>query len=164
VAGNQAAVSPELEHIAASYARLSYDIGSRINFACDVGSEEAFAAAEREQALLDQAFFVLCFAALERQVVLLASARRPDRRQRMRDVNFNQKLKVALKVAREVLDATPSWSTAESIIGTWYQIRNDIAHGDAPAQLIDVPAVLRQADAVANTLAEVRQALGHRSQ
>jgi hypothetical protein len=154
----------ELEKLASSYARLSHDVGGRINFACDLNSDVALDLAEQEKAHLDQAFFVLGFAALERQVTLLASARLADagRREAMREASFEKRWQASIQVANEILGIEIPWRTAERVIFSWYSIRNLIAHGQSPTQLADVPSVLYRADDVAATLAEVARVLGDR--
>jgi hypothetical protein len=150
-------LNADLESLARSYARLSRDVGGRINFACDLNNDGALEAAEREKAHLDQAFFVLSFAALENQVTTLACARlgRDARGTAMREAAFEKRWDVAVTVAREILGAAAQWETTRAIILSWYRIRSDIAHGRAPSQLADVPAVLAQADQIASTLEQV---------
>jgi leucyl aminopeptidase (aminopeptidase T) len=152
----------DLERLTRSYARLSYDVGGRINFACDIDNEEALKVAEREKAHLDQAFFVLSFAALENQINKLACARELDakRQMAMRESDFEKRSEAAVKVARETSEASDvSWSTTKQEVLSWYKIRSDIAHGRSPSQLADVPTVLYRADRVAATLAGVVRAL-----
>ena len=154
----------ELEKLASSYARLSHDVGGRINFACDLDSDVALDLAEQEKAHLDQAFFVLGFAALERQITLLASATLVDagRRDAMREASFEKRWQASIQVANEILETEIPWRTAERMIFSWYSIRNLIAHGQSPTQLADVPTVLYRADDVAVTLAQVTRGLGDR--
>lgn len=154
-------MNAELESLARSYARLSRDVGGRINFACDLNNEDALRTAEQEKVHLDQAFFVLSFAALENQVTSLACARLIDdvRGTAMRSAAFEKRWDSAAKVAREVLGAAAQWEAVRAIILSWYRIRSDIAHGRAPSQLADVPAVLGRADEIATTLDRVTQAL-----
>jgi hypothetical protein len=147
----------ELEGLVRSYARLSRDVGGRINFACDLDNDDALSVAEREKIHLDQAFFVLSFAALENQITSLACARLTveDRRAAMRGTDFEKRWEAAIKVAQEVLKATPSWATALPLVLSWYKIRSDISHGRSPSQLADVPAVLYRADEIATTCEQV---------
>jgi hypothetical protein len=148
----------ELEPLARSYARLSYDVGGRINFACDIDNEGAFRIAEQEKAHLDQAFFVLSFAALENQVNKLACARESDanRKTTMRESPFGQRWEAAVKVARETLGTLDDpWSTTKKEVLSWYKIRSDIAHGRSPSELADVPTVLYRAESVAATFGQV---------
>jgi hypothetical protein len=154
-------LNTELESLVRSYARLSRDVGGRIDFACDLNNDEALRAAEREKAHLDQGFFVLSFAALESQITMLACARlaNPDRRDAMRDADFEKRWDAAVKVARETLDAIVTWNAARPIVLSWYKIRSDIAHGRSPSTLADVPPILYQADDVAATLDRVNAKL-----
>jgi len=156
----------ELDSIARSYARLSHDIGGRINFACDLDDDDALGIAEQEQAHLDQAFFVLSFAALERQITLLASARfaAADRRIAMREAPFQKRWEASIQVAKEILRVDIPWQTEGRTVLSWYEIRNFIAHGDSPTQLVDVPTVLYRANEVAATLDQVTQSLDGGSQ
>lgn len=144
-----------------SYARLSYDVVGRINFACDLDNEDALRAVEQEQLQLDQAFFVLSFAALENQITLLASARlgTEDRRIAMRAAEFGKRWDAGVLLAREILAAEVSWITARPIVLSWYTIRSDIVHGRSPSQLADIMTVLYRADDIASTLAQVRATL-----
>ena len=140
-----------------SYARLSRDVGSRINFACDLNNDDALIVAEREKTHLDQAFFVLSFAVLESHVTSLACAREAaeDRRLAMRGADFENRWDVAAKIARETLGAKPTWETEKTVVLSWYKIRSDIAHGRSPSQLADIPAVLYRADEIATTFDQI---------
>ena len=75
----------------------------------------------------------------------------------MRSAAFDKRLESAIKVAHEVLGSDPEWASGETIstIRSWYAIRNEIAHGDSPTQLIDVPPVIYLADAIATTFEQV---------
>jgi hypothetical protein len=75
----------------------------------------------------------------------------------MRSADFDKRLESALKVAREVLGTDPGWASGgtPSTIKNWYDIRNEIAHGDPPTQLFDVPPVIYLADDIATTLERV---------
>jgi hypothetical protein len=150
----------ELDSLVRSYSRLSHDIGGRINFACDLNNDEALGIAEQEKSHLDQAFFVLSFAALERQLTLLATARleSAQRRDAMREAAFERRWQAAIQVAEETLGDV-RWKSKEREVLSWYKIRNFIAHGEAPTQLADVPTVLYQANEVAGTLDDVSRAL-----
>jgi hypothetical protein len=147
-------LNAEIESLVRSYARLSRDVGGRINFACDLDDEKALDAAEREKAHLDQAFFVLSFATLELHITRLASARLRDeeRRTAMRGDKFEKRWEAAVKVAKEVLRQSPPWERERSVVFSWYTIRSDIAHGRSPSNLADVSSVLLRADEVAATL------------
>jgi len=151
-------VSDALEDLVRSYRRLSADVGSRVNFACDASSEDAFSLALREKDHLDQAFFVLCFAALEKQINLLASARQSEamRITAMREAKFEQRVDAAIKVAIEVLGSQPEWANKSSEIDNWYDIRNDVAHGEPPTVSFEVPTVVDLATKIAVTLEEVK--------
>ena len=151
----------DLDSLVRSYARLSHDIGGRTNFACDLDNDDALAIAEQEKFHLDQAFFVLSFAALERQVTLLATARMGEgpRRLAMREAPFERRWETSIQVAEETLGTDVGWKSKEREILSWYKIRNSIAHGEAPTQLADVPTVLYQANEVAGTLDDVTHAL-----
>jgi hypothetical protein len=148
-----------LEHLKRSYTRLSYDVGGRTNFACDLDSDAALSIAEQEKTHLDQAFFVLSFAASERQITLLASIRlsENERRAAMRDAAFEQRWQAAIRVAEEILSAEVAWRTEEQTVLSWYKIRSDIAHGQSPTLLADIPPVIYKADEVAATLEQVNQ-------
>jgi hypothetical protein len=157
-------LNSELESLVRSYVRLSRDVGGRINFACDLNNDDALKVAEREKVHLDQAFFVLSFAALENQITSLACARltADDRGAAMRGADFEKRWETALKVAQEILRAAVSWESAQSIVLSWYTIRSDIAHGRAPSQLADIPTVLYRADEIAETFHQVVMALNER--
>jgi hypothetical protein len=57
--------------------------------------------------------------------------------------------------------AFPEWGSGPqlSTIRNWYAIRNEIAHGDPPSQLFDVPPVLHLADAIGASLARVLETI-----
>ena len=148
-------MNPDLESLVRSYARLSRDVGGRINFACDLSNDDALAVAEREKIHLDRAFFVLSFAALENQITTLACVRlaaQERNKTAMREAKFEKRWDAAVKVAEETLKATVPWMSARPVVLSWYKIRSDIAHGRAPSELADVVPVLYQADAIATTL------------
>jgi hypothetical protein len=158
-------VSYDLDNIARSYARLSRDVGARISSAIDLSDIESAPAVldglEQEQSLLEKAFFVLSFAALERRITLLASVKLKEalRRDAMRDAKFRTRLETAIKVAREVLGADPSWMSSASELESWNEIRNEIAHGDPPAQFFNIPVVIAIGIEIAETHDEVDRAL-----
>jgi hypothetical protein len=158
-------LNADLESLVRAYARLSRDVGGRINFACDLNNDQALQAAEREQAHLDQAFFVLSFAALENQVTSLACARLSDDvgGTAMRNAAFEKRWDVAATLAKEILSAAARWETGRAIVLSWYRIRSDIAHGRAPSQLADVPDVLEPADQIALTFDRVAAVLATRA-
>ncbi|WP_454648667.1 hypothetical protein [Bradyrhizobium liaoningense] len=151
---DEASLNSDLESLVSSYSRLSYDVGGRINFACDLNNDDALRVAEAEKAHLDQAFFVLSFAALESQITSLASARLPDEKRRvaMRAADFEKRWDTAVKVAEETLSGSVPWREARLLVLSWYKIRSDIAHGQSPSALADVPKVINQADEIAATL------------
>jgi len=153
----------DLDSLTRSYARLSRDVGGRIEFACDLDSADALSVVEQEKDHLDQAFFVLGFSALEKKITLLASSRQTTAGQRtaMRGAAFDRRLESAVKVAREVLGIESEWASAAAVstIRNWYDIRGEIAHGDPPTQLVDVPPVIFLANDVATTLEQVTRAL-----
>jgi hypothetical protein len=156
-------MNSDLDSLARSYSRLSRDVGGRIEFACDINSADALSIAEQEKDHLDQAFFVLSFSALEKKITQLASVRQSTASQRtaMRGAAFDRRLESAVKVAREVLGIDPEWAsgTNQSTIRNWYAIRNEIAHGDSPTQLFDVPPVIYLADDIAATLERIVQTI-----
>ncbi len=153
-------MNSELESITRSYSRLSRDVVARMEFACDLNNDDALRAVEQEKEHLDQAFFVLGFAALEKQVTQLASARLPsdDAKRGMRDAKFEKRWDAAVKVAEEELGAAPSWASSRALVLSWYKIRSDIAHGDAPSGLSDIPPVIDIANDVSTALESVRSA------
>lgn len=158
-------MSGDLDKLVRAYRRLSEDVGGRINFACDIDNDDAalraLEIAEEERGYLDQAFFVFCFAALERRINSLAVARENNaaRRQAMRNAKFEKRFQAAKKVATEVLGLEPSWIASVSEIDSWYDIRNAIAHGESPTGLFDVPAVINRTREIATTLQEVTEQL-----
>ncbi len=154
-------MNAELESLVRSYARLSYDVIGRINFACDVNNDEALRVVEREQLQLDQAFFVLSFAALEYHITSIACARLTgeDRRIAMRSADFGRRWDVAAKLARETLATEVPWERSRPLVLNWYAIRSDITHGRPPSQLADVPTVVHQADQIAATHDQVVRTL-----
>jgi hypothetical protein len=157
LAVDQAQLTSDLDGLARAYARLSRDVGGRIDFACDSGSDDALKVAEQEKYHLDQAFFVLSFAALEKQLTLLASVNSTsdDGRALMRKAKFEQRLQSAIKVVRAKMGVEPAWSESRSDIQSWYGVRNDIAHGNSPATLFDIPPIIDLARKVEETLGQV---------
>jgi hypothetical protein len=156
-------VSYDLDNIARSYARLSRDVGARISSAIDLNDivPAVLEGAEQEHGLLEKAFFVLSFAALERRITLLASAKLKEalRRDAMRDAKFHTRLETAIKIAREVLGTDPSWMSSASELESWNEIRNEIAHGDPPTQFFNIPVVIAKGMEIAETHDEVDRAL-----
>jgi hypothetical protein len=158
-------VSYDLNNIARSYARLSRDVGARVSSAIDLNHIESvpavLAGAEQEHSLLEKAFFVLSFAAIERRITLMASAKLKEalRRDAMRDAKFHTRLETAIKVAREVLGTDPLWMSSASELESWNEIRNEIARGDPPTQLFNIPLVIAKGMEIAETFDEVDRAL-----
>lgn len=156
-------MSYDLDNIAQSYARLSRDVGARISSAIDQieSAPAVLEGAEYEHSLLEKAFFVLIFAALERRITLLASVKLKEalRRDAMRDAKFRTRLETAIKVAREVLGADPPWMSSASELESWNEIRNEIAHGDPPTQFFNIPVVIAKSVEIAQTLDEVDRAM-----
>jgi hypothetical protein len=144
---------------------LSRDVGARVNSAIDLNHIESIPAvlegAEQEHSLLEKAFFVLSFAAIERRITLMASVKLKEalRRDAMRDAKFHTRLETAIKVAREVLGADPSWMSSASELESWNEIRNEIAHGDPPTHLFNIPLVIAKGMEIAETFDEVDRAL-----
>jgi len=99
---------------------------------------------------------------LEREVTTLAVAKlaATNREQALRDASFEKRLQIAMDVTQETLGVVVPWRAAERKILSWYRIRSDIAHGRPPSQLVNVPAVIFQAEEIAATLQQVKQALG----
>ena len=147
-------MNAEIESQVRAYARLSHDVIGRINFACDLNNDDALRVIESEQVQLNQAFFVLSFAALENQVTSLACARlnAEDRRTAMRASDFEKRWDTALTVATEILATAIPWQSARPVVLSWYKIRSDIVHGRPPTLLADVPPVLYLADEIAVTV------------
>jgi hypothetical protein len=158
-------VNNDLNNMARSYARLSRDIGARINFAVDLKETSSdltpLEIAEQEQLHLDKAFFVLSFAVLEREITLLASLKIKEtlRRDAMRDAKFSTRWETAINVAREILGSDPAWMSAASEVKSWNEIRNEITHGEPPTQLFNIPVVIATSIEIAATLDEVNRVL-----
>jgi hypothetical protein len=150
-------LNSELDSLARSYARLSGDVGGRINFACDLDNEDALRVAEQEKAHLDQGFFVLTFGALERHITSLACARFAEeaRRTAMRDADISKRWDAAAKVAREILGTDVAWDAHKGEVLSWYKIRSDIAHGRLQSAQVDLPAIIYRADDIATTSDQV---------
>jgi hypothetical protein len=134
-----------------------------MDFACDIGSDDALKVAEEERNFLDQSFFVLLFGVLERQINQLAMARSPDAKQRtaMRSAKLKNRLDAATKVASEIAgtELANSITSARGTILEWYDTRNDIAHGEAPTTLVDIAGLLQRAKAISMLFDEVQAAL-----
>jgi len=79
----------------------------------------------------------------------------------MRGAGFDERLEAAIKIVREVLGEEPEWASQTELltIRNWYAIRNEIAHGDPPTQLFDVPPVIYLADAIGTALERVLGAI-----
>jgi hypothetical protein len=156
-------LSTDLDRLGKAYRRLAADTGSRIDFANDADSDALRAIAEEEKSYLDQAFFVLMFGVLEKQVSLLAVARTAgvERRMAMRRAAFEKRLDVAIKVASEVRPggAAEEAANAKDLFLDWYGIRNDIAHGEPSTELLDLVGLLHRAKAMSALLGDVQRAL-----
>jgi hypothetical protein len=134
-----------------------------MDFACDIGSDDALRVAEEERNFLDQSFFVLLFGVLERQINQLAMARLPsqERRTAMRSAKFENRLDAATKVASEIVgtERANSITSARGKILEWYETRSDIAHGEALTTLVDIAGLLQQAKVISTLFDEVQAAL-----
>lgn len=146
-----------LDSLARAYARLSRDVGGRIDFACDLDNDEAFNFAESEKIILDQAFFVISFAALENLINDLACTNIQDgnRQTAMRSSSFPQRWDAAVKVAFETLGSNVTWREDRQEILNRYDIRSDIAHGRVLSKYVDVANNILLADKIATTLDQV---------
>lgn len=92
-----------------------------------IDTEEIITALERNQIILDAAFFVLIFGQVESRINELASSRlgRSDQRAAMREARFERRLLTALP--------GPVWAGVREELGSWYKTRNRVAHGEAVA-------------------------------
>jgi hypothetical protein len=90
---------------------------------------------DREQTILDAAFFLLAFGQVERCINALASVRLQRDRERaaIRQVPFERRLQTALA------DRTRRGLRNE--ISSWYDIRNRVAHGELVASAFNLAAV-----------------------
>lgn len=89
-----------LDELESAYRRVSRALYRAQEDALDFVAEEIIAALEREQTIIDAAFFILIFGQIERRINELAATRlkRADQRAAIRERRFEQRLGIALFV------------------------------------------------------------------
>jgi hypothetical protein len=126
-----------LDDIANAYRRAQRSIVRGMEDAADFDDDARFAALERDQNIVDAAFFVLIFGQLEKRITDLAihKAKRQNEKSALRDAKFEKRLEIALRdqpdLRREIED--------------WYSVRSDPAHCTGIASGYDIGAVLTRA-------------------
>jgi hypothetical protein len=83
-----------LDELEIAYRRVSRALYRAQEDALDFSAEEIIAALERDQTIVDAAFFVLIFGQVESRINGLASSRltRPEQRSAIREAKFEQRL------------------------------------------------------------------------
>lgn len=133
--------SISLAELRAAYRRTSSRIYRILEDGYDFSSEGAIIAAlDRDALIIDAAFFVLIFGQIENRLNELAGRRvgtDAKRRRALRGRKFEQRLDLALQA--------PANQELRKEIASWYELRNDAAHGERLANY-NIAAVFERAD------------------
>jgi hypothetical protein len=137
-----------LDELEITYRRVSRALYRAQEDALDFMAEDIFAALEREQTVVDAAFFILIFGQIEARINELATSRlsRPAQRATIRDVGFQRRLDMALPGAEHDL--------VRREIEAWYGRRNRVAHGETAAAEFDLSQIFRRARELDTAIAQ----------
>ncbi|MGC2524149.1 MAG: hypothetical protein WA417_16170 [Stellaceae bacterium] len=113
-----------LDELEIAYRRVSRALYRAQEDALDFSAEEIIAALDRDQTIVDAAFFVLIFGQVESRINGLAASRltRPEQRSAIREAKFERRLAKALPGA--------GWRRVREELEDWYKTRNRAAHGE----------------------------------
>jgi|SRR5271163_4426642 len=128
-----------LEELENAYRRVSRALYRAQEDALDFAAEEIITALERDQTIVDAAFFVLIFGQVESRINGLASSQltRPEQRAALREAKFGQRLGKALPGA--------GWRRVREELEGWYQTRNRAAHGEELAGGYNISGIFERA-------------------
>ena len=137
-----------LNEIEAAYRRVSRALYRAQEDALDFIADEIIKVLERDQMIVDAAFFILIFGQIENRINTLASGRlsRSEERTAIRGEGFLQRLRTALPGQERV-------SLREELEG-WYGMLNRAAHGDRLASDYNIAGILARAVELEALLAE----------
>ncbi|QXX73935.1 hypothetical protein [Methylovirgula sp. HY1] len=126
-----------LDELADAYKRVRRSIARNMEDAADFDNQPIFDALDKNQTIVDAAFFVLIFGQLENRINALAQQKISDSKQRqaLREGKFEKRLEIALR----------NQSDLRMEIEGWYRVRNDAAHGESIASGYEIEAVLERA-------------------
>jgi hypothetical protein len=137
-----------LDEISNAHTRVRRSILRGMEDAADFNDGARFSALERDQIIVDAAFFVLIFGQIERRITELAvrKVNRAEERSALRDAKFERRLEIALRDDRVLRDE----------IADWYSIRNAPAHGQGIASGYEIGKVLLTARVIDALLASLQ--------
>jgi hypothetical protein len=126
-----------LDDLEGAYRRISRAVHRAQEDAYEFTAADAWDALERDELILDAAFFGLLFGQLEKRINRLAerSLTKESEKQALRSQPFERRLQMAL----------PHQVTSRDEIWGWYRLRRGVAHGDPLASEFNFPAVLQRA-------------------
>jgi hypothetical protein len=124
-----------LAELEAAYKRVSRSLYRAQEDALDFDAEAIILALEREQTIIDAAFFLLAFGQIEKRINLLAASRleREAERASLRQLPFERRLAIALPSAAQ--------DRLRREIAGWYELRSRAAHGEFVASEYNISAV-----------------------
>lgn len=124
-----------LDELEATYKRVSRSLYRAQEDALDFEAEAIIAALEREQTIIDAAFFLLAFGQIEKRINLLAASRleREAERAGLRRLPFERRLTMALP--------SDAQKRLREEIANWYELRSRAAHGAFIASEYNISAV-----------------------
>jgi hypothetical protein len=107
-----------------AYRRVTRALYRAQEDALDFLAENIIEALEREQTIIDAAFFILIFGQIEFRINELAATQlaRPDQQAAVRGARFQHRLAIALPGVQ--------FELIRDEIAVWYRQRNRVAHGE----------------------------------
>ena len=128
-----------LDELEAAYRRVSRARDRALEDAYEFAIEAMVTALERDEVIVDAAFFLLIFGQIEARINALAKRRqrRADGRAAVREIPFERRLDMALPGHQQ--------TAARQEIKHWYILRNAPAHGDRFAADYRIAEVLQRA-------------------
>jgi len=129
-----------LSELAQAYQRVERSIYRGMEDAVDFNDDARLDVLERDQTIVDAAFFVLIFGQLENRITQLALQKdsRESHRQGLRESKFEKRLGLALRGRADL----------QAEIEGWYSIRNDVAHVESIASGYEIKTVLARAEEI----------------
>ncbi|MBV9757558.1 MAG: hypothetical protein JO047_10925 [Alphaproteobacteria bacterium] len=128
-----------LDELAAAHRRVSRARDRALEDAYEFAVEDMVTALERDEVIVEAAFFLLIFGQIESRINELAKRRqrRAEAREAVRELPFERRLHMALPGRHR--------DTARQEIKRWYVLRNASAHGERLAADYRVAEILQRA-------------------
>ena len=135
------------DELEGAYRRVSRALYRAQEDALDFLAETIIEALEREQTIIEAAFFILIFGQIEFRINELAAIRltRSDQQAAIRERPFRRRLAIALPGAR--------FNSTRNEMGGWYDRWNRVAHGETVTGF-DLGVIFRRARELEYTIAQ----------